>query len=337
MHIRAIILVVAALTVAVEAQQPPYLVTFLSYLFRPILEYFIQRTCRAIFDNFNDGYRLGCRCKGVYNDGSSGIGGQIKCQIDDPFCLIDHPFQVYCGEVTIVATFNTQEGITKIKSCIDITSDFPKDFPLDDITQFPRACVSVVPTNEEFLTFESCEIKFDDQVCSSCIVCESQRDFTFDCSNVNVNPAQDVDQIFIAGPAAECVGFSFLFGTNPPIVAPAAPVLPPFFTPVNLPVQSPTNFTITAAPVAIPVSSPTSPVTTPVSAPVTPPITPPVTVPVTPPVNASAPAPMIPPVAAPVTPPVNASAPVPVTPPVAAPVTPPANASAPVAVPSGGR
>lgn len=323
MHIRLIFLIVLAFSVGVEAQ-PNFILNLISYLLRPILDVLIQSTCKAIFSNFDDGFRLGCRCRGVYDDYFGGIGGKITCQIDDPFCLINRPFKVYCGEVDVTATFNTRKGISNIKACIDITSDFPRDFPIpiDDISDFPKACVSVVPSNEEFLTFESCAITFDKQACQTCTVCESKQDFLFDCRNVNVNPAQDVEDTFIEGPfVTECIGFSFLFGIIPPTVAPA-PTLPPFFAPVNAPAQTPTIFTIPVTPVAIPVAPPLPP---PMSAPIKTPVAVPVTVPANPPVTSPVSAPVSAPVNAPVNATVPASAPVNATAPVNAPV----NATAP--------
>lgn len=256
MHFRLLTLIIAASSVVVVDAQENFILNIISYLFRPLLDFFIRSTCKAIFSNFDDGFRLGCRCRGVYDDYFGGIGGKITCQIDDPFCLINRPFKIYCGEVDITATFNTRSGISKVKACIDITSNFPRDFPvpIDDVSQFPEACVSVVPSNDDFLTFESCEIKFDDQVCSSCVVCDSKRDFKFNCTNVNVNPAPDVDPTFIEGPfVTECIGFGFLFGTDPPTLAPV-PTLPPFIAPVVVPAQSP--ITMPASPVALPVTPP---------------------------------------------------------------------------------
>ena len=284
MRKHVIILIIAASSAVVQAQQN-YILNIISIIFRPLLDFFIRSTCDAIFSNFDDGFRLGCRCRGIYDDYFGGLGGRITCQIDDPFCLINRPFKVYCGKVDITASFNTRSGISNVKACIDITSNFPKDFPIpiDEISEFPKACVSVVPASDDFLTFESCEIKFDKQVCSSCVVCDSKRDFTFDCRNVNVNPAQDVEPTFIEGPfVTECIGFSFLFGTDPPSLAPV-PTLPPFFAPVQTPAQSPTIFNIPIVPAAIPISPPIAPV--PVTAPASPPIAPvPVNAPASPPI-----------------------------------------------------
>lgn len=287
MRSHVIILIVVASSVLVDAQQN-FILNIISYLFRPFLDFLIRSTCKAIFSNFDDGFRLGCRCRGIYDDYFGGLGGKITCQIDDPFCLINRPFKVYCGEVDITATFNTRSGISNVKACLDITSNFPRDFPvpIDDVSQFPKACVSVVPATDDFLTFESCEITFNKQVCSSCVVCDSKRDFLFDCRNVNVNPAQDVEPTFIEGPfVTECVGFSFLFGTDPPSQAPV-PVLPPFLVPVNAPAQSPTIFTIPVAPVAIPVAPPVdAPVNATAPAPASAPVN--ATAPVNAPVNAT--------------------------------------------------
>jgi hypothetical protein len=335
MHIRLIFLIVVAFSVGVEAQ-PNFILNIISYLLRPLLDVLIQSTCKAIFSNFDDGFRLGCRCRGIYDDYFGGLGGKITCQIDDPFCLINRPFKVYCGEVDVTATFNTRKGISNVKGCIDITSDFPRNFPIpiDEISEFPRACVSVVPTNEEFLTYESCQITFDKQVCSSCTVCESKRDFLFDCRNVNVNPAQDVEDTFIEGPfVTECIGFSFLFGNNPPTVAPA-PTLPPFFAPVSSPVAVPVSVPANP-PVANPVAAPVSaPVAVPVAAPVNPPVTSPVSVPVSAPVNAAVPVNAPANATAPVNAPANATAPVKAPANATAPVNAPANATAPVKAPA---
>jgi hypothetical protein len=216
MRHRVILLIVVASSVVVQAQQN-YILNIFSYFFRPLLDLFIFNTCNAILSNFDDGFRLGCRCQGIDQAFFGGVGGMITCQIDDPFCLINQPFKVYCGEVDISASFQRRSGITNVKACIDVTSDFPKDFPvpIDNVTQFPKACVSVVPATDDFLTFESCEIKFDEQVCSSCVVCDSKRDFLFNCTNVNVNPGKDVDPTFVAGPVVtECIGFDFLFGNG---------------------------------------------------------------------------------------------------------------------------
>jgi hypothetical protein len=309
---------VLVFAVVVEAQSN-FFFNILTYLLGPLLEFLVRSTCRTILGTFND--ILDCRCRGIYSSFEEGIGGKVKCSLDDPVCLLYRPFRVFCGKLDSTITFNTRTGVSKIKACIDIVSDFPRDFPIpiDDVTQFPRLCVSAVPTNMEFLTFESCQIQFDNDLCSSCTVCESQRDFLFDCRNVNINPAKEVEPTFIEGPfVTECVGFSFLFAPT------AMPTSQPIPAPVVVPVAAPTNATVpAAAPVVVPTNG-TSPVAAPTNATV------PAAAPVLVPTNATAPA------TAPALVPTNATAPVTInaTAPVAAPMLVPTNATTPVATPT---
>ena len=74
-------------------------------------------------------------------------------------------------------------------------------------------CIEAIPRTDplSFLEFSECGIKFNDRKCSRCTVCDGNRDFSFDCSNVNINPTNLGG--FIAGPVTDvCFGFGGLLG-----------------------------------------------------------------------------------------------------------------------------
>jgi hypothetical protein len=174
--------------------------------FRPLWNLLVQGICNSIAPNFDDGFRLGCKCRGIYNSGAAleGLGGEFTCKNDAKYCVIQGPVPLYCGTVDLKVAFNARKGPTNIDACFNVKSGLPEGISGGE---FPRVCAKVVPNGPDF-TFKSCEIKFGDKKCESCTICANKRDFLFNCSSINVNPAGTP---FVEGPAlTQCEGFGFL-------------------------------------------------------------------------------------------------------------------------------
>jgi hypothetical protein len=162
----------------------------------------ITRLLVPLIGNFNDGYRLGCKCRGLFNSG--GLGGQLICQNDANYCLVNG--ELYCGSTALQLDFSLREGITDLNGCFEIESNLPSNLQIGPSERIP-VCVNVVPTGTDF-KFKSCNIEWAGEQCASCTVCANERDFKFDCSNVNVNP---LGSPLVEGPTlTECEGFGFL-------------------------------------------------------------------------------------------------------------------------------
>jgi hypothetical protein len=172
-------------------------------LLGPLWNLLVQATCNSIRNNFNDGFRLGCKCRGLFSDG--GLGGELVCQNDADYCLINNPIKLYCGKADLSLDFSLREGVTSLEGCFAVESNLPNDLQITDGT-IP-ICATVIPTGTDF-QFKSCSIDWDGEQCASCTVCENKRDFKFNCSNINVNP---LGGAVVEGPAlTSCEGFGFL-------------------------------------------------------------------------------------------------------------------------------
>ena len=115
----------------------------------------------------------------------------------------------FCGLATVDTEF-TQDGFETLELCFEVESYLPPDAPVNDDLLY--ICIDAVPAQRGFLEFERCNIKINDRSCNSCTMCEGNRDLTFDCTNIDINPIRGGD--FIPGPnSTACFGFGFLLGT----------------------------------------------------------------------------------------------------------------------------
>jgi hypothetical protein len=198
---RAFLLLLLGLTVPVA--EAGILGNILNFFFRPILNAIVQSVCDGLIDSFDDSLDLSCQCRGFFADG--GLKGEMTCASGDNYCLInDNPDDEYCGKVDVTVEFSLRDrGVTGIDGCFAVKSNLPSGVTVSPGGSLP-ICANVVPVDGEDFKFKSCAIDWAGKKCTSCTVCDNQRDFKFDCSNINVGAA-------VKGPVlAECEGFGFL-------------------------------------------------------------------------------------------------------------------------------
>jgi len=111
------------------------------------------------------------------------------------------PYCSFCGIGSVETEFTTS-GFDLLELCFDVETGVNPLF----------ICVNIVPAQLlSFLEFKECDIRINDRYCNSCTVCEGNRDFTIDCSNININPIPG--GIFLQGPkTTTCFGFGAFLG-----------------------------------------------------------------------------------------------------------------------------
>jgi hypothetical protein len=202
MNARALVLLLLGLTVPVA--EAGIFSDILNFLFGPILNGIVQSVCDGLIDQFDDSLDLSCECRGFFS-GGGGLKGEMTCSSGDNYCLInDDPVDEYCGKVDVTVEFSLRDrGVTGLDGCFAVKTNLPSGVTVSPGGSLP-ICASVVPVDGEDFKFKSCAIDMAGKKCASCTVCDNQRDFKFDCSNVNVGTA-------VKGPVlAECEGFGFL-------------------------------------------------------------------------------------------------------------------------------
>jgi hypothetical protein len=202
MNARALVWLLLGLTVPVA--EAGILSDLLNFFFGPILNAAVQSVCSGLTDQFADSLDLTCACRGFFS-GGDGIKGELSCTSGDNYCLInDDPLDQYCGKAEVTAEFSLRErGVTGIDGCFAVKTNLPEGVQVGAGGSL-AICANVVPVDGEDFKFKSCAIDWAGKKCTSCTVCDNQRDFKFDCSNINVGTA-------VKGPVlAECEGFGFL-------------------------------------------------------------------------------------------------------------------------------
>lgn len=140
------------------------------------------------------------------NAGGCGVSPPLLCLVVQTISYS----RSFCGVATVETEFDGS-GFGPSEVCFEVVSNLPSNVPTGNVPLF--LCIEVTPINAPatFLEFSQCAITFNNRRCGRCTVCEGHQDFSFDCSNVNINPTNSGD--FIAGPAiTTCVGFGTLFG-----------------------------------------------------------------------------------------------------------------------------
>lgn len=106
--------------------------------------------------------------------------------------------------------FAGETGFETLEVCFEVESGLPSTTFNDDLLYI---CIEAIPLPDVFALFQfsSCGITINDRSCNSCTICEGNRDFRFDCSNIDFNPIGTGG--FIPGPNLPyCIGFGALFG-----------------------------------------------------------------------------------------------------------------------------
>lgn len=127
--------------------------------------------CDPLLNQIDFGFE--CTCDASFRLRSI-LTGEVNCTYADSVCLESTPI---CGVPSISASFTLLGGSNDAQAC----------FNLDRDILFDSICVSGKSDSSNPLILSECKVRYDDEPCKSCTVCESGREVSFDCSNINVN------------------------------------------------------------------------------------------------------------------------------------------------------
>lgn len=161
-----------------------------------------SQVCSEIMDLISPRDKTTCNCDGSFSV-DDGLEVDVACQSAKSVCI--GPGDVFCGTPNVNATVSPR-GVEDSKACLS----FEKD-PLNAI-DIPDLCVSAEGSGfgrGSTATFDSCAVTIGTTDCE-CEVCESGRDFTFDCSAISI-PTPTVLLPSLPGPKSDkCIGLGLL-------------------------------------------------------------------------------------------------------------------------------
>lgn len=118
--------------------------------------------------------------------GSSTIANlKVNCTYSESLCLEN---ELLCGTPTLSAQFNLRGESNKAEACFELEND----------KLFKNICINGKSDNRTPLKLNECSVHYGDELCNSCTVCESGKEVTFDCSNININPLMS-NLLFVPG------------------------------------------------------------------------------------------------------------------------------------------
>jgi hypothetical protein len=142
------------------------------------------------------GENLECDCRLFINGrGGFDIGFDVACQFQQIFCLFGTPGDGLCGVPDFFGTYSLRKESTS-SACYD-------DYGSTTFTGVQDICVRATHDVRDFTKISQCSMFYGLEECRACNVCESGRDITFDCANINFG----TEAIPVNGPTQNsCVG-----------------------------------------------------------------------------------------------------------------------------------
>jgi hypothetical protein len=136
---------------------------------------FLAAFCDPLSPDFSyEGGALNCDCDGVDSDTMTGT---VTCVPYDR-CCVDAGASSFCASVTFDITVD--EGFpTEILDCYAFTSPYER-----------TTCYSFIFDEDEYYA-SACELTIDDKECSSCVLENFNGCHLFDCTNIDVDEAQE--------------------------------------------------------------------------------------------------------------------------------------------------
>lgn len=177
----------------------------LSFLFNTLFSPLVDRACNLAQASLGLQETATCECDLNYQGIFQGFAGAVVCTTTERRCLVQP--DLFCADGTI--DFDLKAGLfvptglnSNVTACFDVESGFPEGIvELDNSVCFEFAAAGLA------LAFDACTVTIGSGTCQSCEICESGTDFKFNCTNIDLETAND--NIKIDGPAiATCVGLS---------------------------------------------------------------------------------------------------------------------------------
>jgi hypothetical protein len=154
--------------------------------------------CDPLLNQIDFGFD--CTCDTSYSL-TSILTGEVNCTYADSVCLENTPL---CGVPSLSANFTLFGGSNYAQAC----------FNLDQDILFDNICISGKSDSSNPLTLSECNVHYGDEPCKSCTVCESGREVSFDCTNINVNSIAP-KLLFIPGIKIDsCIGAGVILNLN---------------------------------------------------------------------------------------------------------------------------
>lgn len=169
-------------------------------LLRYPVDRLVSRACDIAEPRIDSDDLATCECDGSFQL-FGGLKAKLMCTTNMRVC---YEGTAYCGFANVDALLGARifgrSGFLGTTISVDMDSNLP-----NSLTASPPMTVRLFPKGLNFL-FNRCEIFIGDQKCSSCVVCEEGVEFTYDCSNTNLAPANAI--LFAPGPKSlSCVSF----------------------------------------------------------------------------------------------------------------------------------
>jgi hypothetical protein len=144
-----------------------------------------------------------CSCDLSYAGLFRGFDGNVDCTTTTERCLVPPSFYCASGGVgfALKAGIFVPTGLnSNITACFTVKSGLPADVASIDEICFEFSTVG--------LGFDKCSVTVGNAACKSCTICDTKRDFKFDCSNINL-PVIKNSTFTLPGPnISDCIGFS---------------------------------------------------------------------------------------------------------------------------------
>lgn len=149
-----------------------------------------QLICDPLLNQIDFGFD--CTCDTSFS-WTSILTGEVNCTYAESVCLDGTPL---CGVPSLRANFTLLGGSNFAQACFNLEQDI----------LFENICISGKSDSSNPLSLSECNVHYGDEPCKSCTVCDSGREVSFDCTNVNVNSIAP-NLVFIPGIKIDsCIG-----------------------------------------------------------------------------------------------------------------------------------
>ena len=152
-------------------------------LLNALLQPVVGRVCDTAQTELGLDGIVDCTCNATSRGFFRGVDGTVSCTLPEPRCLL--PPSLFCAdgviEVSVGGGLFSQTALTSdITGCFQVNGGLP-----EDLASIEEICFNFVPSG---FMLESCSATIGGVDCLSCTICESGRDFIFDCSNIDILP-----------------------------------------------------------------------------------------------------------------------------------------------------
>jgi hypothetical protein len=175
----------------------------LKFLFDALLSPLVGPACDLAQEQLGLQNTATCDCSLDYQGIFRGFLGEVNCKTTQQRCLVQP--DLFCADGTIkfelAAGLFVDTGLnSNVTACFNVKSGFPDGI----VSLADELCFEFATKG---LALDACTVTIGTSTCQECTICESGVDFKFNCTNVDLETANN--DITIAGPAiSTCLGLS---------------------------------------------------------------------------------------------------------------------------------